>query len=58
MSWPKEAACRERSGGVSHFQAAHLAKVAHSSFALPTLNTLGALTMAFWVGKCKGNQRK
>ena len=21
-------------------------------------NTLGALTLAFWVGKCKGNQRK
>ncbi len=40
MSWPKEAACRERSGRVSLFQAAHLAKVAHSSFALPTLTPL------------------
>ena len=40
MSWPKEAACRERSGRVSRFQAAHMAKVAHSSFALPTLTPL------------------
>ena len=40
MSWPKEAAWRERSGCVSRFQAVYLAKVASSSFALPTLTPL------------------